>query len=62
LRSGGCGSALNFARQLPSAVSGLPCASPLIQVAAMVRPPEGLTITLPSSVLASHLASPRLKT
>jgi hypothetical protein len=61
LRSGGCGSALNFARQLPKALSGMPSASqilPLIHVAALprlvVRPPESFTLTQPPPVLVRH--------
>jgi hypothetical protein len=53
---------LNFARQLPNALSGMPCASqylPLIQVAMpprlMMCTPERLTLTHPRSMLIRHL-------
>jgi hypothetical protein len=62
LRVSGCGSALNFARQLPNALSGIPQASQysaLIELAfypgLMVRAPKSLAITFAGSKVVGHL-------
>jgi len=54
--SGGCGLALNFARQFSNAFCGSPCASifSLVQVATLpgltMRPPKSLALMPPSSM------------